>query len=390
MTSTADLPENRGLNEDDRDQIVAAAGDIILAQLHEQDGRFPWKLADAIPADLAQAYTGLKGDPVASDTKRLVKEAQEMLVQAALERLKTAGQIRVLDLNHNIPEIRLAPAGAGHQLEQDLAQAGGTVAEPGAATAPVPPAEAGLQPDREQPEGEGGGPGERRPPVAKKKPEDKRKRDTATRKASQPATDNTEADRLVPPPSTQPNPAADAGAGTADRATAGHSGPPDLDDLRAFARSFGYDLHPIVFVPPPMRGADYKALMESIRRVGLKVRILTWQGAIIDGLHRLRACMALGITPAFVEWDGEGSLAGQVAALNGPRRHSTPSLKAVMAVELLPWLGPQAKERQRLHGQTAPGRASRTVQEKILTVTELGAAVGGEHAAKMTTEWEGP
>jgi len=27
---------------------------------------------------------------------------------------------------------------------------------------------------------------------------------------------------------------------------------------------------------------------------------------------------------------------------------------------------------------------------KTLAVTELGAAVGGEHAAKMTTDWEGP
>jgi len=26
----------------------------------------------------------------------------------------------------------------------------------------------------------------------------------------------------------------------------------------------------------------------------------------------------------------------------------------------------------------------------FLAVTELGAAVGGEHAAKMTTDWEGP
>jgi len=26
----------------------------------------------------------------------------------------------------------------------------------------------------------------------------------------------------------------------------------------------------------------------------------------------------------------------------------------------------------------------------LLAVTELGAAVGGEHAAKMTTDWEGP
>lgn len=48
------------------------------------------------------------------------------------------------------------------------------------------------------------------------------------------------------------------------------------------------------------------------------------------------------------------------------RRHLTPSQKAAVAVEMLPMLEAEAKERQKIHGNTAPGRQSETL------VPELG------------------
>ena len=44
---------------------------------------------------------------------------------------------------------------------------------------------------------------------------------------------------------------------------------------------------------------EYGALKESIRRLGLLDPILMWRGTVVDGYHRLRACLELGIEPQF-------------------------------------------------------------------------------------------
>jgi hypothetical protein len=75
--------------------------------------------------------------------------------------------------------------------------------------------------------------------------------------------------------------------------------------------------------------------------------------------------MALGITPTFQAWDGGGSLVQHVTILNGPRRHLTAPQREAMAVELLPMLQQEAKERQRLHGRTAPGRQAGTLPANL-------------------------
>ncbi len=46
--------------------------------------------------------------------------------------------------------------------------------------------------------------------------------------------------------------------------------------------------------------------------------------------------------------------------LNEDRRHLTVPQRAALAVKLLPRLEAEAKERQREHASTAPGRASNT------------------------------
>ena len=105
-----------------------------------------------------------------------------------------------------------------------------------------------------------------------------------------------------------------------------------------------------------MQGADYEDLKSDIRANGLREPVWTFQGKIIDGRNRARACQDLGVEPATREWDGGGSLVAFVVSLNLHRRHLTSSQRAAAAAEMLPMLEREAKERQRTHGGTAPGR----------------------------------
>jgi hypothetical protein len=154
-----------------------------------------------------------------------------------------------------------------------------------------------------------------------------------------------------------------------------HGTPRDVKQLRKFASSQGYALHDIVFSLPPMSPAEYEALKESIRGAGrLFVPIWTREGKIIDGLHRLRACKELGVTPTFEECRGEGSVIEHVVGLNCARRHLTPAQRAAMAVELLPHYKQEARRRQKRHGGTAPGRPAETLESNLTGVSLRGGA----------------
>jgi hypothetical protein len=129
-----------------------------------------------------------------------------------------------------------------------------------------------------------------------------------------------------------------------------------------------------------MTNVAYRALGEGVAREGLLLPIVTFEKQVIDGLHRLAACMEWQISPSFEAWDGHGSLIAHVANLNANRRHLTAAMRAAIAVELLPWLEKEAKERQRRHGGTAPGRAAGTLMENVPGVSRGPAR---EVAAKL-------
>lgn len=120
-------------------------------------------------------------------------------------------------------------------------------------------------------------------------------------------------------------------------------------------------IHPAATALPQMPDDELRELAADIKANGLLVPIELYQGKVIDGRHRLLACEIAGVEPEFVDVDLEGQSPSQyVWSLNGMRRHLTPSQKACVAVELMPELEREAKERQRNHGGTAPGKPSNT------------------------------
>ena len=83
---------------------------------------------------------------------------------------------------------------------------------------------------------------------------------------------------------------------------------------------------------PELPQDDYEALKEDIKRYGLQVPIVLFNGEVIDGRHRLRACQELGIEPKSEEVGKTGQRAEDiVTSLNEHRRHLTEGQRALIA-----------------------------------------------------------
>lgn len=107
-----------------------------------------------------------------------------------------------------------------------------------------------------------------------------------------------------------------------------------------------YEYHEVANIFPMMSADEFSALVEDIRANGQRQPIYLHDGKIIDGRNRYRACQQLGIEPDTRVWDGVGSLVSFVVSLNLQRRHLTSSQKATVAMDVLPMLEAEAKERQ--------------------------------------------
>jgi len=121
-----------------------------------------------------------------------------------------------------------------------------------------------------------------------------------------------------------------------------------------------YDLHDLCKLFPPMPEDQFNSLIDSIRDHGLLTPIMLHEGKILDGRHRYKACINLGIEPRFEEYEGEDAL-GYVIALNLSRRHLDESQRAMIGGKLsvLRGMGRPKKESPQISGITAKDAATR-------------------------------
>ncbi|MBL8795636.1 MAG: ParB N-terminal domain-containing protein [Planctomycetia bacterium] len=126
----------------------------------------------------------------------------------------------------------------------------------------------------------------------------------------------------------------------------GHE-PPAWDDERHY--------HALARLLPRLPDADYQALKEDIQQHGQQQPILTYQGQVVDGRCRHRACVELGLAPRTEEWDGQGTLLERVLSLNLKRRHLNESQRAQVAADLVPLYAPAAQERMTAGQAIDPG-----------------------------------
>jgi site-specific DNA-methyltransferase (adenine-specific) len=93
------------------------------------------------------------------------------------------------------------------------------------------------------------------------------------------------------------------------------------------------EFHEIANAFPLIDGSEFDELCRDISANGLLEPIWTYQGKILDGRNRYRACVQVGVNPKYREYTGNNPL-NFVISLNLKRRHLNESQRAVIAAKL--------------------------------------------------------
>lgn len=139
------------------------------------------------------------------------------------------------------------------------------------------------------------------------------------------------------------------------------------------------DFHEIANIFPLLVGDEFDELVADIKENGLLEPITTYEGKIVDGRNRYRACELAGVEPVFEEWKQNGvSLISWVIAKNLHRRHLTSGQRAACSLEAVPFFEAEAKKRHdKLSGSWAKNKDE--VRQKI---AEPDDGKASEQAAK--------
>ena len=121
---------------------------------------------------------------------------------------------------------------------------------------------------------------------------------------------------------------------------------------------------------------EYCALKESIRRLGLLDPILMWRGTVVDGYHRLRACLELGVEPRFDVLSADADPLEIVVDRLGTQRHPNETARAAAAVRAMDKPKPgrpkgSGKNRANLRGFRTRRWAAEKFQVSESTITTM-------------------
>ena len=92
----------------------------------------------------------------------------------------------------------------------------------------------------------------------------------------------------------------------------------------------GLKPHAMAGLYPDMEADEFSLLCKSIKATGLGVPVVIYEGQVIDGRHRLRACEVVGVEPRFEEYVGDDP-DGFAFGLNEARRHLDVAARAKVA-----------------------------------------------------------
>lgn len=107
-----------------------------------------------------------------------------------------------------------------------------------------------------------------------------------------------------------------------------------------------HKVHPFAALLPTLPDDELQKLAEDIKNNGQRFSIVRWEGQIIDGRNRLKACEIIGVEPMFRDigkdtLETDLDVAKSIISSNLIRRHLSASERAVLAVELLEMAKPK-------------------------------------------------
>lgn len=93
------------------------------------------------------------------------------------------------------------------------------------------------------------------------------------------------------------------------------------------------DFHEYAGIFPLLEGREFTELCNDIKANGQREPIWVYEGKILDGRNRFRACTAVGVTPRTAPYAGDDPLAF-VLSLNLHRRHLSESQRGMVAAAI--------------------------------------------------------
>lgn len=121
--------------------------------------------------------------------------------------------------------------------------------------------------------------------------------------------------------------------------------------------------HPLAEIFPLIHGKEFVDLKADIKANGAHEPIVMFDGKILDGRNRFRACQEVGVTPNFVDYQGDDPV-GYVISLNLHRRHLSESQRGMVAAKLADM------PRHRPENKSANLRTSQVEAAEMLNVSE--------------------
>ena len=160
--------------------------------------------------------------------------------------------------------------------------------------------------------------------------------------------------------------------------------------------------HPLSAAFPDMDPTDFASLVADIEKNGLREHGWVFEGMILDGWHRYRACEESGVRFRWEQYDGTDPI-GFVRSRNLERRHLTPSQRAAAIVACHAWR-PEGRPKNSVpgtefspssaeHGGSVPGTdpapssAEMAKQAGVSTIT-IDRAKAAQAQDRAVRAWE--
>lgn len=159
----------------------------------------------------------------------------------------------------------------------------------------------------------------------------------------------------------------------------------------AKARIGDVEVHPAADLFPDLEGEEFQTLVESVKERGVLNEIVLYQGTLVDGRSRLRACIEAGLP---IEGISRRELAPDrdpyqfVWDQNVARRHLTPAQRAAIRIKVMEVSGELQRKREEFASAANEQRAAKARERHDVSKPWAGEPMGaGEEYDEIILEY---